>query len=192
MTFRVLVVCTGNICRSPLVERLLAHGLAGSDVEVSSGGTRAMVGEEMQPQSEEILEGYGGQAEGFVARLLTREMVAEADLVLALTRRHRSEIVQLHPRATRYTFTLRELARLLPSQPPAAEPLPGGTPGERLAALVPLAVSRRGLVHPESPADDDVVDPYRRPQAVYDEMAAALVPAVRAIVDAVTRDQHSS
>lgn len=177
MTFRVLTVCTGNVCRSPLAERLLAHGLEGSDVEVSSGGTRAMVGDPMQPQSQTILEAYGGAAQGFTARLLTPQMVAEADLVLALTRRHRSEIVQMHPRATRCTFTLRELARLLPGHA-----LPGDTPGERLRALVPLAAARRGLAPLGDPADDDVVDPYRRDQGVYDEMACVLVPAVRALV----------
>lgn len=187
MTFHVLTVCTGNICRSPLVERLLAQGFAGADVEVSSGGTRAMVGDPMQMQSQEILEGYGGDATGFVARLLTPELVADADLVLALTRRHRSEVVQLHPRATRYTFTLRELARLVPG-----EPLPGETPGERLRALVPLAASRRGLVPVDDPADDDIVDPYRREQSVYDEMASVLVPAVRVIVDAANRQDATN
>jgi protein-tyrosine phosphatase len=180
MTFRLLTVCTGNICRSPLVERLLAQGLAGSDVEVSSGGTRAMVGDPMQPQSQAILAGYGGEAASFVARLLTRQMVADADLVLALTRGHRSEVAQLHPRATRYTFTLRELARIVPS----VSPLPGDTPGQRLQALVPLAASRRGFVRVDDPTDDDIVDPYRRGQAVYDEMAAVLVPAVRVVVGA--------
>lgn len=180
MTFRVLTVCTGNICRSPLVERLLAHGLAGTDVEVSSGGTHAMVGDPIHPQSRVILEGYGGEAGDFVARLLTEAMVAEADLVLGLTRWHRAEVAKLHPRAVRYTFTLRELARLTA----AVSPLPGDTPGERLRALVPLAASRRGFVHVEDPGGDDVVDPYGREQAVYDEMASVLVPAVQAIVDA--------
>ena len=177
---RILTVCTGNICRSPLVERLLRAGLADDGVTVESGGTHGLVGEPMQPPSQALLEQHGGDATGFVARRLTSQMVAEADLVLALTRWHRSEIAQLHPRATRYTFTLRELARIVPS----LTPLPGSTPAERLQALVPAAAARRGFEPVADPADDDVVDPYRREQAVYDEMASVVVPAVRVLVDA--------
>ncbi|HZI97068.1 MAG TPA: hypothetical protein VFD41_06030 [Actinomycetales bacterium] len=179
MTFRILAVCTGNICRSPLVERLLAQQLP--DIEVASAGTRALVGEPMQPPSRAILERLGGDASGFAARALTQQLVADADLVLALTRRHRSAVVQLHPRATRCTFTLRELARLAPQ----VTPLPGATPEERLRALVPAAAARRGFEPVADPADDDVIDPYRRDQGVYDEMAAQSVPAVEALVDAV-------
>ena len=179
MTFRVLAVCTGNICRSPLVERLLQQQLP--DITVESAGTGALVGEPMQRGSQTILERHGGDASGFEARALTPEMVARADLVLALTRRHRSAVVQLHPRATRYTFTLRELARLAPQ----VTPLPGETREARLRALVPAVASRRGFEPVPDPADDDVIDPYRRGQAVYDEMAGYVVPAVSALVDAV-------
>ena len=43
----ILVVCTGNVCRSPYIERRLRHELAGTGIEVTSAGTRALVGHDM-------------------------------------------------------------------------------------------------------------------------------------------------
>jgi protein-tyrosine phosphatase len=117
--------------------------------------------------------------------MLTEPLVAEADLVLAMTRRHRSDVLRLLPRASRRTFTLREAARLAPLVDPAE--LPDGPLEDRLRALVPALAARRGFVPVEDPADDDVVDPYRRPDAVYREMADQLVPAVEALLKVTVR-----
>ena len=50
---RILIVCTGNICRSPLAEQLLRQNLtaAGIDAVVTSAGTRAMTGSAMTPEA---------------------------------------------------------------------------------------------------------------------------------------------
>ncbi|WP_170144128.1 hypothetical protein [Calidifontibacter indicus] len=48
---RILVVCTGNICRSPYIERVLATQLAGRGYTVESAGTRALVDYPMEPQA---------------------------------------------------------------------------------------------------------------------------------------------
>jgi len=66
--FRVLFVCIGNVCRSPLGERLLAARLHAEAFEVSSAGVAAMVGSPMTPEAAVHLESYGGSADGFVAR----------------------------------------------------------------------------------------------------------------------------
>lgn len=182
--FRVLAVCTGNICRSPAVERLLAARLGpGSGVVVSSAGTRAMVGHAVSAPMVPLMEQAGARAEGFVARQLTGRAVREADLVLALTRKHRRTLVELQPSAVRRTFTLLELARLVATVDPAS--LPPGPPAGRLAALVPLAAAERGRHHHEAP-DDDVIDPYRRGDAVYAQVFATILPAVELIAK-VTR-----
>ncbi|WP_199424931.1 arsenate reductase/protein-tyrosine-phosphatase family protein [Actinotalea solisilvae] len=175
-TFSVLTVCTGNICRSPAVERLLAAGL-GSTVTVTSAGTRAMVGHPVSPPMVPLLTAAGVSSEGFVARQLTEQLVREADLVLPLTRAHRAAVVDLAPAAVRRTFTLLELARLAAAVDPAD--LPAGPPAARLRALLPLAAARRGHV---PPGDDDVVDPYGRGDALYAESFGLIEPAVRAIV----------
>lgn len=184
-TFSVLAVCTGNICRSPAVERLLAAalGLADGDprtagVQVTSAGVRAVVGAPMPAPMATMVDAVGASSEGFAARQLTAQMLRDADLVLALTRGHRSKIVTLHPGAVRRTFTLRELARLVEGVDPAA--LPTGTLAERLAALLPLAVGQRGL-RPTAPDLDDVVDPYGGDDALYRRAFAELRPAVEEI-----------
>ena len=180
--FTVLAVCTGNICRSPAVERLLAAGLGpGSGVVVTSAGTRAVVGHGVSDPMAALLTSAGVSPQGFAARQITREDVRGADLVLALTRAHRTAVVELEPSVLRRTFTLRELARLAADVDPAD--LPHGTPAQRLAALVPLAAARRGRAR-VSPADDDVVDPFRRSDAVYAQVFDVLTPAVDAVVAA--------
>ncbi|WP_315095732.1 low molecular weight phosphatase family protein [uncultured Cellulomonas sp.] len=194
--FRVLVVCTGNICRSPAAERLLAAGLGaayrGRDsaggltpaIEVGSAGTGALVGYPMTDEMAAMVAQLGVDPQGFEARQLAPGMVTQADLVLALTRRHRSAIVELVPSAVRRTFTLRELARLAGDVDLATLPGANATTADRLRALVPLAATRRGL-SAHRLVDDDVVDPYRGDAALYRTSFGQLLPAVEAIVAAV-------
>jgi protein-tyrosine phosphatase len=195
---RVLVVCTGNICRSPAVERLLAaglgaayqgHGSAGGlapAIEVGSAGTGALVGHPMTDEMAALVAGQGVDPRGFAARQLAPGMVTAADLVLTLTRRHRSAVVELVPAAVRRTFTLRELARLAADVDPATLPGANATTADRLRALVPLAAAQRGR-SAHRPADDDVVDPYRGDAALYRTSFGQLLPAVETIVATVRR-----
>lgn len=97
MSRRVLLVCTGNICRSPLAEALLRRALAergegAADIEVTSAGTGAWDG---APASEgAYLVGLerGLDLSGHRARLLTRELVEQADLILTMARHHRARV----------------------------------------------------------------------------------------------------
>ena len=182
--FTILLVCTGNICRSSAAERLLAVGLGPrSGVVVTSAGTRAVVGAPVSAPMVPLLTAAGGSADGFAARQLTHHLVAGADLVLGLTRRHRAAVVHLVPNAVRRTFTLRELARLTADVDP--DDLPAGPPARRLAALVTLAAGRR-VPHPARPAQDDVVDPYGLGDATYARSFSQLKPAVDAIIRLAT------
>jgi len=154
---RVLAVCTGNVCRSPAVERLLAARL-GAAYAVASAGTRALVGSPVDPPTAALLTDAGASADGFVARQVSAADVREAGLVLALSREHRSAVVRLVPSALRTTFTLRELGRLLAVADVSGLP---DDPAERLAALAARARAARPLPGAAAdPADDDVVDPY--------------------------------
>jgi protein-tyrosine phosphatase len=188
-TFQALAVCTGNVCRSPMVERLLLAGLrarAGDldgQVEIASAGTAPLVGAPMTAATADLIRRHGGQPEGHHARELNAEMVRAAGLVLTATRAHRRRVVTLHPRATRYTFTVRELIRLLGAGGPPE--LPEAGLGDRLSALVAALAARRGLVPLPDPAEDDLADPYGGEPAAYEEMAGMIAPAVMAIVDAV-------
>jgi protein-tyrosine phosphatase len=110
--FFILAVCTGNVCRSPAVERLLAQQL-GPTVSISSTGTYALVGHPISEPMARLLHSTGAEHRDFAARHLTEKLVKEADLVLALTRAQRSLVVDLWPPAVSRTFTLRQFARLL-------------------------------------------------------------------------------
>jgi len=206
---RILTVCTGNICRSPVAERLLQAGLdqaVPGGFQVSSAGTRALVGEPMQPLSAEIVRTFGGDPEGFAARQLTPKILRGVDLVLTMTSGHRGEVLQLDASLLKRTFTIREFARMLDvldqredrqrtagadSQPAAVVPSQdtGSDVEGGLAANAALwrglparAAGVRHLSLPADSADNDIVDPYRRAPEVYREMEDQLAPAIVSIL----------
>ncbi|GAC1440286.1 MAG: low molecular weight phosphatase family protein [Mycobacteriales bacterium] len=171
MTFRVLHVCTGNICRSPMAEHLMRLGLQerlGADADrfvIESAGTWGHTGSPMEQYAMSTLAAYDVDGASFSARELVAEHVVAADLVLGATREHRAAAVVLHPRAAARTFTLREFARLAGAVDPAA--LPSGDVEERARALVKAAAGNRGLVPANSPRDDDLDDPYQAPASAF-------------------------
>lgn len=183
--FRIVTVCTGNICRSPLAERLLRTELdrrlaaAGAVIDVSSAGTAGLDAAPMDAQAAAVLTALGGQAAGHVSRRVDQQLVEGADLILTATREHRAAVVRLMPQASRRTFTLREFGRLAAAVNPAK--LPAGPPIVRLRAAVEEVALLRGMV-PVGAEGDDIEDPYRRSddlhRAVGDSVARALVPAV--------------
>jgi len=169
--FRVLHVCTGNICRSPMAEHLMRAGLAarlGLDADrfvVESAGTWGHSGSPMEAHAATTLSAYGVTGADFRARELVAEHVVGADLVLGATREHRAAAVVLHPRAATRTFTLREFDRLIRVVDPTD--LPTGDVVDRARAVVRAAAARRGLVRPDRPRDDDLDDPYHAPASAF-------------------------
>lgn len=177
--FRILTVCTGNVCRSPMAERLLQANLdrlTPGQFEVSSAGTGALAGSPMETQVADVVGRLGGTAAGFLARQLSPAILAQPDLVLTMTREQRSAVVQIAPTLLKRTFTIREFARLLEM----AEMEPA-TAEERWRLLLLRAPRLRSLV-PAEGEDDDVVDPYRREPEIYAAMVQQLSPAVNAII----------
>jgi protein-tyrosine phosphatase len=187
--YRILMVCTGNICRSPLMERLFVARLSGAlppaeaaRFSVSSAGTWAVSGEPMSAAAAETLVALGGDPCGFVAHDLDPATLAATDLILAAAREHRALVVSAEPRVADRTVTVRELARLL-------RPVPAGEidrlalrgdPVDRMRALAAAAFANRGLVPLDDPNDDDVPDPYGRDHAAY-LRAASLIDAALAV-----------
>ncbi|MBM4515629.1 hypothetical protein GS432_01275 [Rhodococcus hoagii] len=111
----VLFVCTGNICRSPIAERLASAWSARSDtidLTVASAGTRAVVGSPMEPKAAQVLSDLGGSPDGFVARQINPAVASSADLVLTMTEEHRDAVLKLSPRHLKRTFTLLEAAHI--------------------------------------------------------------------------------
>lgn len=185
---RILTVCTGNICRSPMAEALLRAELEGTPVRVHSAGTRALIDKPMTADAQDLAVQYGASEDVVAAhraRWLLEPIAEDADLVLTMAREHRTGAVELAPRLLRQTFTIREFARLsgdLSDDAIAAAADAAGTaPRARLAAVTALITQQRGAVPPVPPQDDDVIDPYRRSRETYEESAAQLVPAVREV-----------
>ena len=184
-TFDVLVVCLGNLCRSPLAERLLRLRLADAPgVRVNSAGVRAVVGAPMDASAALELSRLGGDSSGFVARQLTADLVKDADLVLTATRQLRSQVVELAPAALRRTFTLRELAALLEERPWPSEPAD-------MRAVVAAAADWRGSVADRGDALD-VPDPIGGPASLHREAADLAHAATEVVAVEVARGLHLS
>ncbi|GAA4838963.1 hypothetical protein [Garicola koreensis] len=167
-----MAVCTGNICRSPAMERLLAQTFSAEpEVTVISAGTYAHVGEDMQPQMKRRIADYGSDVNDFVAEQATVEMIEGSELILAATQVHLDDMLAEVPAAGERSFTLPQFGRLLQhlSADEAAEVADPSTPViDRLAALVPMvAQARREQTQPGE--EDEVVDPYMLPESVFDE-----------------------
>jgi protein-tyrosine phosphatase len=185
--FRVLFVCTGNICRSAIAEQVFRALYGSETISFASAGTGALVGAGMPEQAAAISRQLGGEPENHAGQQLSRQFLEAADLVIALTRDHRGEIVRTLPRANRYTFTLRELARVLESYESDPDAKKIETVGvvsvaELLRTAVPILAGQRGYAEaPQTPEDDDVIDPFRRSQEIYDLSGSQIGDAVNRI-----------
>jgi len=166
----VLVVCTGNICRSPLGEGFLRRALIarmGDEApEVRSAGTAGWEGsgatrESVQAGAERELDVASHRA-----RRLTSGLLGDVDLVVAMAAEHRDAVAAMAPGLASRAFTLKELTRLSESLPPST--------GRDLASFVERieaadALRRGGFAG--NPLDDDVTDPLGMPLATYRAIA---------------------
>jgi protein-tyrosine phosphatase len=163
----ILFVCTGNICRSPIAERLASAAAAQAgvrDFSTSSAGTRALVGHPIHRHAAAVVESLGGNASNFAARRLTGRMAMDADMILTMTRTHRDEVLALAPQRLHRTFSLGEAAAL------ASDP--------RVHSVAEMAAARSRLTTADSP---DVPDPIGRDAeffATVGAQIAALLPPV--------------
>src|SRR5438477_7908916 len=176
----ILVVCTGNICRSPIAEGFLREELTrrlrDDAPEVISAGTAGWEGSPATPDAEESAAERGVDISAHVARRISIADIERADLILCMAAEHREDVLKAVPHASERTFTLKELVRLLETRPPeAAEGMPWL---ERVHAAHRLRQSGfRG-----NPDDEDVADPLGLPFESYravawdlDEWCARLV-----------------
>jgi protein-tyrosine phosphatase len=181
----VLFVCTGNICRSPLAKQMLDQMLLSSSqsnhmqtndgrasqVVTDSAGTHAMSGDEMNLGSVRAMTGLGYSPQPHTAKQLTKQLVEWSDLVLTSTEQQRTDVVELHVRANRYTFTLLEFANL-------AANYQGAPVG--IDARLADTISHRGMVPQLSVLD--IADPYGRDSAAFERMAAQTKTALEQVV----------
>ncbi len=91
----ILIVCTGNICRSPMAEGLMAAALPGR--EVSSAGLGALVGYPADPVAKELMREKGIDIDGHRARQISLDMCQRADLILVMERDQRRAMHERYP-----------------------------------------------------------------------------------------------
>lgn len=143
MTGSILVVCTGNICRSPVAEGILRAKLTArfgdSAPVVTSAGTAGWEGGSAHPDSVGSAAERGFDISGHVARLLNEEMLEEADLILCMAAEHGAEVAWMYPDGRDRVFTIRELTMMLRDVEPAQ---PGGAPDSFIDRLEMLADHR--------------------------------------------------
>ena len=189
--FTVLHVCMGNICRSPMAERLLALAITkraggkGNELVLShSAGTGGWhEGEEMNPPAARQVRSRGGDTDGFAARKLRADHIEAADLILTATVDQQDYVTALRPDAASRTFVLGEFGRLLPEVDAAALPASDGTAQQvydRGVALV--AAAHRLRVGAPPRADDDLDDPWGRGDQVFSRVADEIEHSVDPLV----------
>ena len=101
---KVLVVCTGNTCRSPMAAGWLNHKLKGKGWMAESAGVAAWGGSPASAEAIEAMQEIGIDISAHRSRALTRHLADEATLVLAMTDGHRREIARRFPAAENKTF----------------------------------------------------------------------------------------
>jgi protein-tyrosine phosphatase len=166
----ILVVCSGNICRSPIAEGLLRRAMqrrpAGEPLSIASAGTIAMEGTPAKPEAVAAARDRGVDIAAHRARRLTDPMIADADLLICMATEHREEIEERVAGAAGLTFTLKELTRLL-----ELDATPADLPGRIEAAA---AARTDGGLTEEERSDEDVVDPLGMPLETYLTIASEL------------------
>jgi protein-tyrosine phosphatase len=178
----ILVVCTGNICRSPIAEGMLRDALRArfgdAAPTVSSAGTAGLDGAGPTPEAVTAAAEHGVDIAGHRARSLDPAPASDADLLLAMAGEHRDILLSAHGDLDR-TFTLKELVRLLESLPHA----PAGSGPASLGERVSQAAAARRAGHAGNPLDEDIVDPIGMPLLSYRAVAWELDRWIGRLVD---------
>ncbi|SSY80962.1 low molecular weight protein-tyrosine-phosphatase [Alysiella crassa] len=99
---KVLVVCVGNICRSPTGEYLLKQRLPKH--EIASAGVGALVDKPADPQAQAVAQQHGVDLSPHIARQLTPEIAAQYDLILVMEQGHIDAVSKISPSARSKTM----------------------------------------------------------------------------------------
>lgn len=175
------MVCTGNLCRSPMAEGLLraAAERKGCDIEVSSVGTWAHMGYPAMPESVMVLKNKGIDITGHRSRPVDIVELRAADVVVAMTSVHIKELKNLVPDIDRKLVLMKELVELAieGELPPTAE--------ARVGRLL-------GANRPEWRRALDLDDPIGKPIGAYEKTATEIEMGIEVLVNALCDGQQVS
>jgi len=170
---KVLMVCTGNICRSPMAEVMLQEEVARRgchEIEVASAGTWAGFGNPAQPEAREVIRQRGVDLEGHRSRPVDPQELADADLVVAMTSVHARELRQLSDEVATKMVLMKEFVEM------EVDECPSSALDDRLKTLLAgkRPASRRAL---------DLDDPMGLPVFAYERAAKEIEVGVQRLAD---------
>jgi protein-tyrosine phosphatase len=175
----ILVVCTGNICRSPMAEGFLraalVERLGAAAPVVTSAGTAGWEGSGAMEEAIRSAQERGVDIRAHLARKLHGAMLEDADLIVCMAVEHRVGIVRAMPDLEPKTFTIKELVRLLEASP---------VEGPFEARVAAAAAARNG----SAPPTGDVRDPLGDTIEGYREVADELFDLSDRLAAALSRD----
>lgn len=187
---RILFVCTGNTCRSPMAEGMFRQMAkeAGVGAEVRSAGVAAAPGVSISRHAAAVLRDNEIRDE-LTSTPLSAELADWADLILALTQGHKRQIIYTFPSAADKTFVLKEyvedeggrqeLDALLAEQ--AVQKAIGGMlSGEQQQRIIELAQQQPGY---------DISDPFGGSREDYDRTAAEIREALAKLLDKLKSEE---
>lgn len=161
---KLLFLCTGNTCRSPMAGALagfLHQELYGEEdpLEIETAGLAAFPGAPASPHAITVMKERGLDLSPHRAKLVTRELVEWADLILTMTGYHKDRLLAQYPDAQGKVFTLGEYAA-------GSSPGAPGTPGVQ---------------------GEDIADPFGGSEEDYRQTAGILEEVLRAVLSALRR-----
>ena len=178
---RVLFICTGNICRSPMGELLFRTYTQGTSLEVGSAGTHSLAGHSIDPSSKALMDAVGIDSSQFRSTQLTQDIADNSDLILCFEPEQRHNIVVIAPTALPYTFTLTDFSNMC-AYCAQHNMITGVTIQERLQSVIDQSMQIRPMLPPSA----TIPDPYRKNFEAFRSAARATNDAIRNILRSIS------